>query len=99
MGTPLQLAVTADPTGAFLRADIPSEMKLPLYFTTWLMFPNQKEPELFNFNFDKVSVSAQSGQSNAPKMTMYQCPMKDSEPQDKPGKCSKCGMKLEPVKN
>lgn len=96
-GTPLQLAVTADPPGAFLSAAIPSEMKLPLYFTTWLMFPNQKDPDLFNFSFDKVSVSADQGmqKNGVKKMTMYQCPMQDSEPQDKPGKCPMCGMNLE----
>ena len=54
-GTPVPLPVTVDPSGSFLIASVPGELKLPLYFTTWLMFPNQKEPELFNFTFDKVS--------------------------------------------
>jgi len=34
--------------------------------------------------------------SKAPK-TMYECPMKDSPAQDKPGKCPTCGMPLEKV--
>jgi hypothetical protein len=29
---------------------------------------------------------------------MYECPMKDTPPSDKPGKCAKCGMDLKEVK-
>lgn len=32
------------------------------------------------------------------KQAMYQCPMKCSPPQNKPGNCSVCGMKLEKMK-
>lgn len=99
-GTPLQLPLTVDPAGDFLSAAVPGEMKLPLYFSAWLMFPNQKEPDLFNFSFDKVAETGRMTPSApSPKMTMYQCPMKDSDPQGKPGKCPKCGMNMEPIKS
>lgn len=103
-GQMVDLPVAIDPSGSFLSARIPSELSLPLYFTTWLAFPHQKEPDLFNFTFDKVSVpaphkhsksSSDMKKSGMKKMTMYQCPMKCTAPQDKPGKCPACGMNLE----
>lgn len=106
-GPIVDLPVAADPSSSFLSAKVPSELSLPLYFTTWLSFPHQKEPDLFNFTFDKISVPASHAlsesstdmkKSRMKKMALYQCPMQDSEPKDKPGKCPKCGMNLEPEK-
>lgn len=38
------------------------------------------------------------GKMGAEKAAMYQCPMKCTAPQNKPGKCPKCGMNMEKVK-
>jgi len=104
-GTAVDLPLAVSPSGSFLTANVPKELKLPLYFTAWLKFPDQKEPDLFNFTFDKISVPGQSGHSTPPlekpkkmeEMAMYQCPMKCAAPQEKPGKCPKCGMTMMPV--
>jgi len=44
----------------------------------------------------KAQKAHKAEKSKAPK-TMYECPMKDSPAQDKPGKCPTCGMPLEKV--
>lgn len=107
-GSIVDLPVNVDAAGSFLTASIPDGLALPLYFTTYLTFPNQKEPDLFNFTFDKISVpstyknlKATSGvkKLGSVKMTMYECPMKCAAPQDKPGRCPKCGMNMEAVEN
>lgn len=108
IGAIVNLPVTADASGSFLTTKVPDELALPLYFTTYLTFPNRTEPDLFNFTFDKVSVSSARAPSksssdmkkSAPaKAAMYECPMKCTAPQDKPGRCPKCGMNLEQLKN
>lgn len=108
IGTPVELSVSVDKSGAYLTSSVPAEFVCPLYFTTLLRFPGEQDSDLFNFTFDKVSVSAKpddaethrdmdkpSSETGVKKMAMYQCPMKDSSPQNKPGKCPKCGMNLE----
>lgn len=103
-GVPVDLSVNIDKTGSYLISNVPMELVFPLYFTVWMNFSGEKEPDLFNFTFDKVSVSAPPShiksasdlkESGIKKVAMYQCPMKDSSPQDKPGKCPKCGMSME----
>jgi septal ring factor EnvC (AmiA/AmiB activator) len=38
------------------------------------------------------------GKMGAEKAAMYQCSMKCTAPQDKPGRCPKCGMNMEKMK-
>ena len=45
----------------------------------------------------KTQKSAEPSRKETEKEVFYQCPMKDSPPQSKPGKCPKCGMTLEKV--
>jgi len=106
VGSTVDLPVNVDAAGSFLTTRIPDGLALPLYFTAYLTFPNQKEPDLFNFTFDKISVPASRVQSDASAdmnkskmktMPMYQCPMRDSDSQNKPGKCPKCGMNMEKI--
>lgn len=97
MGTPVELSVNVDKKGAYLTTSIPTEYVFPLYFTALLRFPGEQDSDLFNFTFNEVSKTTEEGmkKSEMKKTVMYQCPMKDSSPQNKPGKCPKCGMSME----
>jgi uncharacterized protein (DUF342 family) len=55
---------------------------------------HQAELKDLQSRLDGKSAGAVSGE----KVAMYQCPMKCAAPQDKPGKCPKCGMSMEKVK-
>jgi hypothetical protein len=45
----------------------------------------------------KTQQSAEPPRKETEREVSYQCPMKDSPPQSKPGRCPKCGMTLEKV--
>ena len=56
----------------------------------------QHQAELNNLQAKLDGKSA--GSMGSEKMAMYQCPMKCTAPQEKPGKCPKCGMNMEKMK-
>jgi hypothetical protein len=102
---PVRVALSANPQGKYLTAILPEALKLPLYYIVNIQFPKQNQPDLFNFIFAELSKEqtaqpAKKGESmeKTSSKNMYQCPMQDSPRQEKPGKCPKCGMNLEPVK-
>ncbi len=52
-GEPVSLKFVAGPDNAYLGAQLPRRLKVPLYFTVWLTFPKHPTEELFNFTFVK----------------------------------------------
>jgi hypothetical protein len=53
-GAPVTLSLTPSPDGAYLKAALPAEYPLPLFFTVRVTLQKGEKPALFNFTFDKV---------------------------------------------
>jgi hypothetical protein len=102
VGTASKLDVRSENNGKYLVASLPPGITFPVYFTVKIQFPKQSEADLFNFTFDQASAMGDVLPVTSPKAgektaDLYQCPMKDSPVQHKPGKCSKCGMELQHI--
>ena len=58
VGQPMRINVQVEPGGKYLVAKIPSEIKLPLYYSVNIKFKKRKQPDLFNFIFTDLPKKA-----------------------------------------